>query len=139
MPPTENNPELTKGKLEMKRTVLVVSLLLFIMSFVVITREHVHAAQDEDTANKDSSSINSVLKTIINELGNSRSSVVTKMVKPLFMSSEFIINPNDPLHDNRIYTPRASGDPYLSTGQLLSFFYDFRRDYDRTPLLPLMR
>jgi len=91
----------------MKRTVLIV--LLFIISFVAITIKPVQATQNEDTVNKITKSINEILKTTIYELGNSRSSVVSKMGKPLFMSSEFVANPNNPLHDNIIFALHYDG------------------------------
>jgi len=91
----------------MKHTVLIV--LLFIISFVAITIKPVQATQNEDTVNKITKSINEILKTTIYELGNSRSSVVSKMGKPLFMSSEFVANPNNPLHDNIIFALHYDG------------------------------
>jgi len=87
----------------MKCLILFILLTFFATNSVAIAEEHVHSIH-EDTANNDISPINAVLKATIDELGNSRSSVAAKIGKPLSISTEFVTNPNDPLHDNRIHT-----------------------------------
>jgi hypothetical protein len=78
------------------------------MSFVVIEEEYVQAAQEE-TATSYTSPINELLKTTIEKVGNSRSSVATQIGKPLSISTEFVANPNEPLHDDRIHTLTYDG------------------------------
>jgi hypothetical protein len=78
------------------------------MSFVVIDEEYVQAAQEE-TATRDTSPINELLKATIDKVGNSRSSVAAQIGKPLSISTEFVDNPNEPLQDDRIHTLTYDG------------------------------
>lgn len=97
-----------KGIFEMKRILSVCYVLIFVMSFVVINEESVQAVQEE-AATRYASPINKLLKTTIEKVGNSRSSVATKIGKPLSISTEFIANPNEPLQDDRIHTLTYDG------------------------------
>ena len=92
----------------MKRILSVCYVLLFVMSFVVFDEEYVQAAQEE-TATRDTSPINELLKATIEKVGNSRSSVATQIGKPLSISTEFVANPNEPLQDDRIHTLTYDG------------------------------
>jgi hypothetical protein len=92
----------------MKRLYLVFYILLFVMSFFANAEEHVQAIQ-EGTPTKFTSQINALLKTTIEKLGNSRSSVTAAIGKPLSISSEFVANPKAPLQDDRIHTLTYDG------------------------------
>ena len=91
-----------KGKLEMKRKFSMLFILLFVMSFVVVAEKHAQAIQDE-TATRYTSIINGLLTATIDKIGNSRSSVVANIGKPLSISTELVANPNKPLQDDRIH------------------------------------
>lgn len=92
----------------MKRIFTVFFIFLIVMSFVVIAEEHVQGIQ-EGPATKYTSPINALLKTTMDKLGNSRSSVAARIGKPLSISSEFIANPGQHLQDDRIHTMTYDG------------------------------
>jgi hypothetical protein len=82
--------------------------LLFVLSFVVISEERAQANQEEGTAGY-ISPINALLKTTIDKVGNSRSSVAAKVGRPLAITTEFIADPDTPLQDDRIHTLTYDG------------------------------
>jgi hypothetical protein len=91
------------GGFKMKRIFSIILILLFASSLVFIADKHAQAIQ-KGTATKVMSPINALLKATIDILGNSRSSVASKIGKPSSISLEFIPNTNKPLQDDKIYT-----------------------------------
>lgn len=92
----------------MKRIYLVIFILLFAMSLVANAEDHFQSIQEE-TAAKYTNTINALLKTTIDKLGNTRSSVTAKIGKPESISSEFIADPDEPLQDDIIHTLTYDG------------------------------
>jgi hypothetical protein len=92
----------------MKRMFPLFFILIFVTTFAVIAEEHVQATQ-ETSAGKYTSPADALLKATLDKFGNSRSSVVARIGKPLSMSSEFIAKADKPLQDDMVHTLTYDG------------------------------